>query len=160
VSRFPSRPPEPLPLRPLGAESPGLTPGTERWGKLGSAVCLLAALAGCAAPPPAPPPVVPAAAADTGVDGLYKGTSTRYEADRRDCPHPGLVQIYVQNRQFTYRWAWGVDVPGTIQADGTISGGSGDIQLQGKLDGKQMTGDLSNGACALHFTVERRFRGA
>ncbi len=133
-----------------------------------------AALAGCATPdkPPevaaVPPPAASAPAVPTamataanppGVDGLYRGSSTRYQADRRDCPHPGLVTVLVQNRQFTYRWDRSTDVPGTIAPDGSLSGQEGAIALTGKLDGGEMVGDLANGACALHFTVQRRFAG-
>lgn len=122
-------------------------------------------LAACTPPPPAAPPVAAAPAAPAGADpanpdGVYDGTSTRYQADRRDCPHPGLVEIYVQNRAFTYRWAWGMDVPAVIQPDGSVSGQDGAVQLTGQLDGAKMSGDLTNGACSLHFTVTRRFRGA
>ncbi len=130
-----------------------------------------ALLAGCAAPraqeakvlpdpAPAPPPVA-TNAAPSGIDGLYRGSSTRYQADRRDCPHPGLVTLYVQDRQFNYRWNGLVDVPGAIGPDGSVSGQEGAIALSGRmLGGDQIQGDLTNGACALHFTVRRRFSGA
>lgn len=123
-----------------------------------------ATLAGCAAPPPpAAPAPVPVAAvaqpamASTGMDGLYNGTSTRYEADRRDCPHPGLVTLYVQSGQFTYRWDRDTDVPAAIGADGSVSGQEGPISLTGHLAGDTLQGDLTNGACSLHFTTRRRF---
>lgn len=98
--------------------------------------------------------------APSAIDGLYKGSSTRYQADKRSCPHPGLVNIYVQDRQFTYRWSYGTDVPGSIDASGTVSGGEGDITMSGHQQGDMLTGDLSNGACSLHFTTRRRFAGA
>jgi hypothetical protein len=132
-----------------------------------------ALLAGCAAPRSAPtlpdsvasaPPGAAAAsgpteagAAPTGIDGLYKGSSTRYQADRKDCPHPGLVALLVQGGQFTYRWSNLTDVPGSIGPDGSVSGQAGAIALSGHLNGDELQGDLTNGACALHFTTYRRF---
>ena len=110
-------------------------------------------------PAPAPPPVA-ASETPSGIDGLYRGSSTRYQADRKDCPHPGLVTVYVQDRQFTYRWNPLIDVPAAIGPDGSITGQEGSIALSGRmLDGDQLQGDLTNGACALHFTVRRRFSG-
>ena len=120
-----------------------------------------ASLAGCAAPRPAataPDPVASTpGAAPSGVDGLYRGSSTRYQADRRDCPHPGLVALMVQGGQFTYRWSNLTDVPGSIGPDGSVSGQTGAIALSGHLSGDELQGDLTNGACALHFTTYRRF---
>jgi len=132
-----------------------------------------ALLAGCAAPRYAPtlPDSVASAlpgaaaasgpteagAAPTGIDGLYKGSSTRYQADRKDCPHPGLVALLVQGGQFTYRWSNLTDVPGSIGPDGSVSGQAGAIALSGHLNGDELQGDLTNGACALHFTTYRQF---
>lgn len=120
-------------------------------------------LAGCSAPPASVrigAAAAPAASDPANPDGLYDGTSTRYLATGRDCPHPGLVEFDVQDRQFTYRWAWGTDVPAVVQPDGSVTGENGPVQLRGQLVGTKMTGNLTNGACALHFTVRRRFRGA
>ncbi|HJS88269.1 MAG TPA: hypothetical protein VJ779_22690 [Acetobacteraceae bacterium] len=136
-----------------------------------AALPMLAAalLAGCAGPQPArtssdlaaatPPSTAPAeaGAAPSGIDGLYRGSSTRYRADRRDCPHPGLIALLVQGGQFTYRWNGLTDVPGSIGPDGSISGQAGTVALSGRLDGEELQGDLTNGACALHFTAYRRF---
>jgi hypothetical protein len=104
-------------------------------------------------------PASPSSSQEAGLDGLYRGTSTRYLARRRDCPHPGLVELYVQGGQFTYRWDRDTQVLASIAPDGTVTGQEGSVQLTGRVDGPQMTGDLTNGSCALHFTVERRFRG-
>ncbi len=127
-----------------------------------------ALLAACTAPQsakvlpdlPAAAPPVAAGAAASGIDGLYRGSSTRYEADSRDCPHPGLVTLLVQDRQFTYRWNRQTDVPAAIGPDGSVSGQEGAIAVSGRLNGDQLQGDLTNGACALHFTTRRRFSGA
>ena len=132
-----------------------------------------ALLAGCAAPRPAPTSPDPVASASPGatvaqaptetgaapssIDGLYRGSSTRYQADRKDCPHPGLVALLVQGGQFTYRWSNLTDVPGSIDPDGSVSGQAGAIALSGHLSGDELQGDLTNGACALHFTAYRRF---
>lgn len=127
-----------------------------------------AALAACAGPQagdslPDPGPALPPTSfrgAPSAIDGLYKGSSTRYQADRRDCPHPGLVSLYVQDGQFTYRWDRATDVPGAIGADGSVSGQGGGISLSGRRVGDTLEGDLTNGACSLHFTTTRRFSGA
>ncbi len=142
---------------------------------LRAALPVLAAafLAGCAAPQSArtaPEPVpstlpsasgAPAAtqagATPSGIDGLYRGSSTRYQADRRDCPHPGLVALFVQDGQFSYRWSNLTDVPASIGPDGSVSGQAGAVALSGHLSGDELQGDLTNGACALHFTAHRRF---
>lgn len=131
----------------------------------GLALCLGAcatqdAAQGLPDPAPAPPPASASAAAASPIDGLYKGTSTRYQADKRDCPHPGLVNLYVQDRQFTYRWNRLTDVPAAIGPDGSVTGQDGTIALTGRQVGDSLTGDLTNGACALHFTAHRHFSGA
>ncbi len=110
-----------------------------------------------AAPAVASAAVLTANAAPSGIDGLYRGSSTRYQADRRDCPHPGLIALLVQGGQFTYRWSNLTDVSGSIGPDGSISGRTGAIALSGQLEGDELQGDLTNGACALHFTAHRRF---
>jgi hypothetical protein len=98
-----------------------------------------------------------AGATPSGIDGLYRGSSTRYQANRRDCPHPGLVALLVQGGQFSYRWSNLTDVPASIGPDGSVSGQAGAIALSGHLNGDELQGDLTNGACALHFTAYRRF---
>jgi hypothetical protein len=113
---------------------------------------LCAALAACAAP--APPPPKPAAPSEP-VDGTYRGTSTRFQADSRTCPHPGLVLIVVQNSQFQFHWSYGVYIDASIAPDGTIQGSAPEFTLVGKRDGKRMDGDVTNGGCGLHFTVTK-----
>jgi hypothetical protein len=112
-------------------------------------VALCAALAVCAPPPPPSPPPPP----PEPVDGTYRGTSTRFQADSRTCPHPGLVLLVVQNSQFQYHWSYGVYIDASIASDGIISGSAPDFTLVGKRDGRHMDGDVTNGACGLHFTV-------
>jgi hypothetical protein len=120
--------------------------------------CLLgaigAALFACAPPPPPPPArPPPPAAPPVAIDGVYRGTSTRFQADSRTCPHPGLVTLYVQNAQFSYRWDYATWVDSSIAPDGTVRGQADRITLLGKRDGKHMEGDVTDGVCGLHFTV-------
>jgi hypothetical protein len=134
------------------------------------ATALASILAACAAPAPDPKPtVVPPPAASTApptasavagpgagpvtIDGLYQGTSTRFRAERRDCPHPGLVTLYVQNRQFDFRWTRDIDISGLVQPDGSLIGQNPAITLDGRLAGGRLEGDVSNSACGLHFTA-------
>ena len=119
-------------------------------------------LGACSAPVPNAPPQTteaqqhapPTQAASP--DGVYWGTSTRYVADRRDCPHPGVVTLAVHNGQFDYRWDWATDVLASISPDGSVQGVSGNITVTGRLNGGELTGDISNGTCALHFTTQRQ----
>ena len=118
-------------------------------------LAMCAALSACATqPPPAaipartPPPVT--------LDGTYRGTSTRFQADSRACPHPGLVTLYVQNGQFSYRWEHEMWVDSSIDPDGSVHGHADRITLLGKRNGDRIEGDLTNGECGLHFTVTRK----
>lgn len=121
--------------------------------------CLLGAfaagLSACTAPPPPPKPAPPAPAPPP-VDGVYRGTSTRFQADSRTCPHPGLVTLYVQDAKFFYRWDYNTWVDASIDPDGTVHGQADRITLVGKRNGKNMDGDVTNGLCGLHFTVRER----
>jgi len=116
------------------------------------------AMVGCTATPP--PAVLPTSAAVVpaiSLDGIYRGTSTRFRADRRDCPHPGLITLYVQDGQFEYRWTPQIYVPATIDPDGTVRGQGSDVTLAGHRDGNTIDGDITNGACGLHFTARKTF---
>ena len=111
----------------------------------------LAACAPAAPPPPAPPPKPPET-----VDGEYRGTSTRFQADSRGCPHPGLVRLEVIGNAFQYRWDPVTWVDATIAPDGTITGGAERITLVGRQTGPKIEGDVTNGNCGLHFTVTKQ----
>ena len=115
-----------------------------------AAIC--AALAGCASPPPPPkpPPKLPDI-----VDGEYRGTSTRFQADSRACPHPGLVHLEVIGNAFQYRWDNRTMVDATIAPDGAITGSAERITLVGRQTGRKLEGDVTNGNCGLHFTVTK-----
>jgi len=116
---------------------------------------LCAVLAACAATRPAPAPTPPPKPAAT-VDGEYRGTSTRFQAGSRACPHPGLVTIEVSANAFQFHWDPQTWVDATIAADGTITGGAESITLVGRQAGSKIEGDVTNGNCGLHFTVTKR----
>lgn len=128
-----------------------------RAGACASLLLCAAALAGCAqrAPTVQAPPVIKALE-NRGADGTYRGTSTRFQADRRTCPSPGLVTLRVLDGVFSYRWNRDASVLATIAPDGTVSGAGGDISLTGRADGRKIEGDVTNGSCAYHFTASRK----
>lgn len=91
----------------------------------------------------------------SAIDGEYRGTSTRFEADRRDCPHPGLLDFLVQGGRFEYRWSPYIYVLAAIAPDGSVQGEQSGVTLTGRLDGSKLSGDVTNGSCGLHFTTHR-----
>ena len=119
-----------------------------------TALLLFVALGACAAQPPAPP--APPPKPPENVDGEYRGTSTRFQADSRACPHPGLVRIEVIGNAFQYRWDRDTFVDATIAPDGAITGGAERITLVGRQGGGKIEGDVTNGNCGLHFTLTKR----
>ncbi len=125
--------------------------------RAGLLVVLGAALLGaCAQKPPAlripAAPAVPA----TDVDGIYRGTSTRFRADARACPSPGIIVLRVVNGLFQYRWNGHTEVDATITPDGAVQGALGDISLGGRLAGERIEGDVQSPSCAYHFRAARR----
>ena len=118
----------------------------------------LASVAGCGSPsppkPPVPPPTAPApAAAPDKIDGIYRGTSTRFQAESRTCPHPGPVTLYVQNGKFSYQWDYATWVDSFIYAGGVVQGQAAGITLVGRKTDSTLEGDVTNGLCGLHFTT-------
>jgi hypothetical protein len=111
-----------------------------------------AVLSACASPPPPPPPTPKPPPVE--IDGEYRGTSTRFQAESRSCPHPGLVDFQVIQHQFQYRWDYETFVLATIAPDGGVTGGAERITLVGKQNGPIIEGDVTNGDCGLHFTVK------
>jgi hypothetical protein len=87
------------------------------------------------------------------VDGAYRGTTTRFQADSRTCPHPGLVLLVVQDDRFQFRWNYDTYIDATISPDGSIKGSAPNFTLVGKRAGQRIEGDVTNGDCGLHFTV-------
>ena len=108
-------------------------------------------LAACTSQP-SPPSAVPESPAESTA-GTWRGSSTRFQADSRTCPHPGLVTLRVLEDRFQYHWDTKAWVDATIDPDGTTHGEGPDITLIGKRAGKRLEGDITNGACGLHFTV-------
>lgn len=113
-----------------------------------SAIALLATA--CAS---TPPPAPPAPRTDT-VDGLYRGTSTRFQANTKGCPRPGLVTLQLWDRRFQYRWSYNTYVDAVILPDGSIEGQGPGISMRGKYEARTIRGDVTNGDCGLHFTVK------
>jgi hypothetical protein len=122
--------------------------------RVGIFASVAATLAACAAPPPPPPPA-PLKPKVT-VDGDYRGTSTRFQAESRACPHPGLVQFQVFDNHFQFRWDRNTWVDGNIAPDGAVTGGAERITLVGRQTGSKIEADVTNGDCGLHFTVTQR----
>jgi hypothetical protein len=119
---------------------------------LAAACC--AGLVACAPTAPTSPPA-PVKPPET-IDGEYRGTSTRFQAESRACPHPGLVHIEVIDSRFQFRWAPAVFVDGVIAPDGSVTGGAERITLVGRQTGSKIEADVTNGDCGLHFTVVKR----
>lgn len=116
---------------------------------------LCAALFACAAPPPPPPPAPPAPPKEP-MDGTYRGSSTRFRADSRNCPHPGLIEVVVWDNRFQYRLDYRTFVDATINPDDTVEGSGPGLTLVGKRDGRRIDGDITNDTCGLHFTLRKR----
>jgi hypothetical protein len=118
------------------------------------AAACCAGLAACAPTAPTSPPA-PAKPPET-VDGEYRGTSTRFQAESRACPHPGLVRLEVIDSRFQFRWTATIWVDGAIAPDGSVTGGAERITLVGRQTGPKIEADVTNGDCGLHFTVVKR----
>jgi hypothetical protein len=112
-----------------------------------------AGLSACASTPTAP--ATPAKPPEN-IDGEYRGTSTRFQAESRACPHPGLVRLEVIDSRFLFRWDGRVQVDGAIAPDGAVTGGGERITLVGRRTGPKIEADVTNGDCGLHFTVVKR----
>ena len=115
----------------------------------------LAAACGGRAPKPSAPPSEPQRMAED-MDGVYRGTSTRFRADSRACPSPGLVVLRVVGGSFEYRWNGHTQIESTVAPDGDVQGVLGPITLAAKLADGRMEGDVSNDACAYHFRAVKR----
>ncbi len=97
----------------------------------------------------------PTAVSTISGDGDYRGTATRFQALRRDCPRPGLL-LYVPVRAgiMYYRWA-DQYIPVSVLSNGSVSGAIPGVQLTGTHDGTTIQGDVTDGQCGLHFTLRR-----
>jgi len=118
-------------------------------------------LSACNEPAQSPPA---AAATPSGVSGdfemLYRGASTRFQADNKTCPSPGLVTIRPQNGVFTYRLGGRVTIETTIIGDGTLAGnGAGanqDFVISGTATAAKIEGDIRSAQCGYHFRATRQ----
>ena len=110
-------------------------------------------LTGCGSPPP---PAQPARSAFPPATGVWRGSSTRFQADLRSCPHPGLVTLRVLDDRFQYRWDANTWIDATIERDGAVHGEGPGITLVGTRDARQIVGDVTNGPCGLHFTAVKQ----
>jgi hypothetical protein len=114
------------------------------------AVALLPMACGAPTSPAAPP------RSTEESSGLWRGTSTRFQALVRNCPHPGLVTLQIWDDKFQYRWDAGTYIDATIQKDGSITGQGPGITLVGTYVPRRIEGDITNGNCGLHFTVVKK----
>ena len=111
-------------------------------------MALLGVLAACGpSAPPEPPKPRPVGT----IDGLYRGTSTRFKAEDRSCPRPGLVKFQVLDGSFRYRLNCPITLDVTVSPDGSVVGQSNGFTLRGAWDGQKLEGDVVSILCALHF---------
>jgi hypothetical protein len=97
---------------------------------------------------------LPQAAAISG-DGDYRGTTTRTQVLRRNCPHPTpLLTLSVRGGVTYYPWDTQY-IPVSVLSNGTLSGSGAGVQLTGTHDGTTMQGDVTDGQCGMHFTVTK-----
>jgi hypothetical protein len=87
------------------------------------------------------------------MEGEFSGTTTRYQADSRACPHPGIVSVVVWDNKFQYHWDRDSWIDALIAEDGSVHGSATDITLQGRRIGNRIEGDVTNGRCGFHFTL-------
>ena len=87
-------------------------------------------------------------------DGDYRGTATRFQVGRRNCPRPGLLSINVRSATMFYRWD-NQYIQASVLSNGTVSGALGGARLTGTHDGTTIRGDVTDGQCGLHFTLKR-----
>ena len=83
----------------------------------------------------------------------YRGSRTRFQALRRDCPRPVLLTLGVRGNTMFYPW-----IDQYIQVSfrgGTVSGSLPGVQLTGTYDGTMIEGNVTDGQCGLHFTLRR-----
>lgn len=87
-------------------------------------------------------------------DGDYRGTATRFQVQRRNCPRPGLLSVSVRSGVMFYRWE-NQYIQVSVLSNGTVSGSLPGVQLTGTHDGTTIQGNVTDGQCGLHFTVKR-----
>jgi len=87
-------------------------------------------------------------------DGDYRGSSTRFQVLRRNCPRPGLLHLPVRSATLFYPWA-GQYIQVAILNNGTLAGAGPGVQVTGTHDSSVIQGDITDGQCGLHFTLRR-----
>lgn len=110
---------------------------------------LLGGLSACGSAPSATPAAPPPPSGT--IDGLYRGTSTRFKAEAKSCPHPGLVRYDVVGHSFRYRLNGPITIDATVYPDGSVSGDASGFTMRGDWDGRKIEGDVVSITCALHF---------
>jgi hypothetical protein len=98
----------------------------------------------------------PAAKTISG-DGDYRGTATRVQALRRDCPRPSrMLSQRIIVRSGVMFIPWGDQfIQASVLSNGTVSGSLPGVELTGSHDGTTIQGDVKDGQCWLHFTLQR-----
>ena len=91
-----------------------------------------------------------------GFEIVYRGASTRFQADNRACPSPGLVVIRPENDAFTYRLGGRILIEATIIGDGSLAGAGQDYTITGTATAEKIEGDIQNGQCGYHFRAMRK----
>ena len=91
-----------------------------------------------------------------GFEVVYRGASTRFQADNRACPSPGLVTIRPENDAFTYRLGGRVLIETTIIGNGSLAGQGQDYTITGTATAEKIEGDIQNGQCGYHFRAMRK----
>ncbi|MSO90084.1 MAG: hypothetical protein EXR01_00600 [Acetobacteraceae bacterium] len=87
---------------------------------------------------------------------VYRGASTRFQADHRACPSPGLVVLRPENDSFTYRLGGRILIETTIIGNGSLAGQGQDYTLTGTATAEKIEGDVTNGQCSFHFRAFRK----
>ena len=87
-------------------------------------------------------------------DGDYRGTATRFQAARRNCPRPGLLFVSVRSGVMFYRWD-NQYIQVSVLSNGTVRGSLPGVQLAGTHDGTILQGDVRDAQCGLHFTLKK-----
>jgi hypothetical protein len=99
---------------------------------------------------------VPAVKTVSG-DGDYRGSATRVQAMRRDCPRPArLLNARISVRSGVMFFPWDTQfIQTSVLSNGTVSGSLPGVQLAGTHDGTTIEGDVKDGQCWLHFTLRK-----
>jgi hypothetical protein len=126
--------------------------------------CICIALAGCATPAPAPVAMI-VPAGPVAVDGTYLGYANLSQAGNSDESLCGTIvplQLTVTGRTFTYvlsepqvTYAPLKRFLVQIAADGSFTSSAGAANLQGRVAGVGLTGDVFGEACSYHFDTAR-----